>query len=177
MMRIFEKNFTVCGERRSLPFPGNQLDSMRVVIQRVKEASVTINEVQTAHIEKGLLVLAGFESTDTEEDLSWTAHKIVNMRIFSDPEGKMNLSLGDVDGSILLVSQFTLHAQTQRGNRPSFIRAARPECSIPLYESFIQHLSVLCQHPVQTGIFGTDMQVALLNDGPVTITMDSKVRE
>ena len=150
---------------------------MRVVIQRVRHASVTIDNRETSRIGVGLLVLAGFEDQDTAEDLAWTAAKIVHMRIFSDEAGKMNRSVEDVHGEVLVVSQFTLHAMTQRGNRPSFIRAAKPEISIPLYEQFVAQLALHSSRPVQTGSFGADMQVDLLNDGPVTIFMDSKSRE
>lgn len=150
---------------------------MRTVIQRVSQASVTISGEQTACIGQGLLILAGFEASDSEEDIQWVAHKICNMRIFSDEAGKMNRSLADIGGDILIVSQFTLFAQTQHGNRPAFVRAAGPAHSLPCYERFVAEIRRLHPGTVQTGTFGADMQVALVNDGPVTITMDSKNRE
>ena len=150
---------------------------MRVIIQRVTSASVSIdNKVHNA-IGKGLLVLVGFEESDTEDDLQWIAKKIVDMRIFSDSEGKMNLSIQDVGGEILLISQFTLFASTKKGNRPSFIRSAKPDIAIPLYEQFIVIVNSHLPDKIKTGIFGADMKVALVNDGPVTILMDSKDRE
>lgn len=150
---------------------------MRAVIQRVSQASVTIGGQQTAHIGRGLLVLAGFEEADNETDITWVAHKICNMRIFSDEAGKMNLSVTDVGGEILIVSQFTLFAQTQHGNRPAFVRAAGHAHSIPCYEQFVAAVRRIFSGNVATGTFGADMQVELVNDGPVTITMDSKNRE
>ncbi|MFK7758304.1 MAG: D-aminoacyl-tRNA deacylase [Flavobacteriales bacterium] len=147
---------------------------MRILLQRVTEASVTISKSITAQIEKGYLVLVGIENEDTEEDISWLAKKIVQLRIFSDTEGKMNLDIKDVDGEILVVSQFTLHAKTKKGNRPSYIKAARPEVAIPLYETFKTELSNILGKKVQSGEFGADMKVALVNDGPVTIWIDSK---
>lgn len=145
---------------------------MRVVIQRVKEASVTIDGTVSGAIKHGLLVFIGIGNDDTEEDLDWLVNKICNLRIFSDDDGKMNLSLLDVKGSILLVSQFTLHAKTKKGNRPSFIEAASPDIAIPMYEMAIERFS---QHTnVATGAFGADMAVSLINDGPVTITIDTK---
>lgn len=150
---------------------------MRVVIQRVSEASVTIEGKVTGEIAQGLVVLVGIEAQDNQEDLLWMASKIVNQRIFSDAEGKMNQSLLDIKGDVLLISQFTLHASTKKGNRPSFIKAARPDIAIPLYEKFISLLSLELGRPIQTGIFGADMKVSLINDGPVTIIMDSKSRE
>lgn len=150
---------------------------MRAVIQRVKRASVTIGEKQTAQINTGLLILLGIEETDNEEDIAYLCQKICGLRIFSDSEGKMNLDIKQVNGEIIVVSQFTLHASTKKGNRPSFIKAARPQTAIPLYEKFIEELSLLCEKPVKTGVFGADMQVELINDGPVTIIMDSKNRE
>lgn len=149
---------------------------MKVVIQRVSEASVTIDEEVHGKIAKGLMLLLGFEAEDNREDLDWMAGKILNMRIFSDEEGKMNLSLLDVKGELLVVSQFTLHASTKKGNRPSFIKAAKPDLAIPLYESFISILNSQIESQVQTGKFGADMKVALVNDGPVTILIDSKDR-
>ncbi|ALI98184.1 D-aminoacyl-tRNA deacylase [Rufibacter tibetensis] len=150
---------------------------MRVVIQRVSQASVTIEGAVNGQIEQGLLVLAGFTASDTPEDLAWTAKKIVQLRIFSDAEDKMNLSVQDVNGGILLISQFTLYALTKKGNRPSYINAAPPAVAIPLYEQFHGVLEKELGKPVPTGIFGADMKVALLNDGPVTITIDSQNRE
>lgn len=150
---------------------------MRIVIQRVSEAGVYLPEIGSRRtIDKGLLVLLGVEDADTEEDVDWLVRKIVALRIFSDGEGKMNLSIQDIGGEILLISQFTLHASTKKGNRPSFIKAARPEQAIPLYESFSRKLSsegIL----TKTGEFGADMKVSLTNDGPVTIIMDSKSKE
>ncbi|HKC67396.1 MAG TPA: D-aminoacyl-tRNA deacylase [Bacteroidia bacterium] len=150
---------------------------MRVVIQRVQKASVSIHEKLFSSIDKGLLILVGIEEADTAEDIDWLCCKIIDLRIFADTEGKMNLSVKDVDGDILVISQFTLHASTKKGNRPSYIKAARPETAIPLYESFIGALSALFQKPVKTGVFGADMQVSLINDGPVTICIDSKNKE
>ena len=150
---------------------------MRVVIQRVSEASVTIDKKINGQIELGLLVLVGVEDSDTAEDIQWLCNKIVNLRIFNDANGVMNCSVKDVDGAILLISQFTLHASTKKGNRPSYIKAAKPDIAIPIYESFKSVLAEELGKPVQTGIFGADMQVALLNDGPVTILIDSKNKE
>jgi len=147
---------------------------MRVIIQRVSEASVTIDGAIKSSIKKGLLVLAGFEETDTPQYIEWTAAKLVNLRIFTDENGLMNLSVKDVDGDIIVVSQFTLYAATRKGNRPSFIRAAKPDIAIPLYESFVKQVSANLGKPVGTGEFGADMKVALINDGPVTIQIDSK---
>jgi D-tyrosyl-tRNA(Tyr) deacylase len=149
---------------------------MRVVIQRVSEASVTIDGLVHATILQGLLILAGFEAADTDEDVDWIVQKITGMRIFADADGKMNRSLEDIGGDLLIISQFTLHASTRKGNRPSFIQAARPEQAIPLYESFITKCRATGVSNVKTGIFGADMKVALINDGPVTITIDSKNR-
>lgn len=149
---------------------------MIAVIQRVAEASVTIEGRLKGQIQQGFLVLLGVTHTDTGEDLDWLSKKIVGMRIFSDEEGKMNLDLKTVGGNILLISQFTLHASTKKGNRPSFIEAARPEVAVPLYEQMIRRLSEELGQPIQTGEFGADMKVALLNDGPVTIVIDSKNR-
>jgi D-tyrosyl-tRNA(Tyr) deacylase len=147
---------------------------MKVVIQRVSEASVTIEGNVNGAIEKGLMILVGIETEDAQEDLLWLCQKIVNLRIFDDAEGVMNKSLLDVGGNILVISQFTLHASTKKGNRPSYIQAARPEISIPLYEQFVAQLELLVGKKIQTGIFGADMKVALVNDGPVTIIIDSK---
>ncbi|MFN3528979.1 MAG: D-aminoacyl-tRNA deacylase [Bacteroidia bacterium] len=150
---------------------------MRLVIQRVSEARVEIDGQSVGTIGKGLLVLCGFEAADGEQDLDWMASKLVNMRIFTDEAGLMNLSVMDVNGDILIVSQFTLHASTKKGNRPGFVRAARPKQAIPLYENFKKKLSSLLQKPVESGQFGADMQVHLCNDGPVTILIDSQQRE
>ncbi|MEI8109654.1 MAG: D-aminoacyl-tRNA deacylase [Chitinophagia bacterium] len=150
---------------------------MRIVVQRVTEAAVRVNQQITGQIKTGILVLAGFEETDTQDDILWITGKIVNLRIFNDDQGVMNKSCLEVGGDILLVSQFTLHASTKKGNRPSYIRAAKPEIAIPLYESFISTLSAAMGKPIATGIFGADMKVSLLNDGPVTILMDSKNKE
>jgi len=150
---------------------------MRAVIQRVSEASVTIDGKIHSKIGYGLMILVGFEEVDTEKSIERLCAKIVNMRIFSDAEGKMNLSVLDVGGEILAVSQFTLHASTRKGNRPSFIRAAPPEISEPLYHNFMEHLGELLGKPLASGIFGADMKVALINDGPVTIVMDSENME
>jgi D-tyrosyl-tRNA(Tyr) deacylase len=147
---------------------------MKAVLQRVKEASVTIDGEVTGAIAMGLLVLLGIETADTHEDVVWLANKIVNMRIFDDAEGVMNLSVKEVSGQLLLVSQFTLHASTKKGNRPSYIAAAKHDISIPLYEAMIQQLNTEMGGAIQTGKFGADMQVALLNNGPVTIIIDSK---
>jgi len=150
---------------------------MRALIQRVQEATVSIAEEPHSRIGKGLLVLLGIESADTEEDVLWLTGKVAKIRIFDDGSGHMNLSLSDIDGDILVVSQFTLHANTKKGNRPSFIRAARPEHAVPLYERFISEMEKEIGKPVSTGKFGAEMQVSLLNDGPVTIWIDSKNRE
>ena len=150
---------------------------MRVLIQRVLQASVVIDAKEHAAIRQGLLVLLGIEHTDTKEDIDWLCRKLISLRVYSDADGKMNLDIKQVNGDILLVSQFTLHASTVKGNRPSYIRAARPEQAIPLYEQFINELSILLEKPVKTGVFGADMKVSLINDGPVTIWMDSKQRE
>lgn len=150
---------------------------MRLVIQRVSRASVTVENQIIGQIGLGLLVLLGVEQADSEEDVDWLIQKTTQMRIFSDLEGKMNCSLPEVDGELLVISQFTLHASTKKGNRPSFIAAARPEQAIPLYESFIQKSALVLGKKVQSGSFGADMKVDLLNDGPVTIIIDSKNRE
>ena len=147
---------------------------MKVVIQRVRSAQVTIDEKVVGQIEKGVLVLVGFEAADTQEDIDWVVAKTVNLRIFNDENGVMNCSLLETGGSLLLVSQFTLHASTKKGNRPSYIQAAKPEIAIPLYEKCIQAFEWAIQKTIQTGQFGADMQVSLLNDGPVTILIDSK---
>ena len=150
---------------------------MRVVVQKVKNASVKVNNQLVGEIKNGLVVLAGYESSDSQEDISWMVQKIIKMRIFDDSENKLNFSVLDVNGEILLISQFTLHASVKKGNRPSFIAAAKPEQAISLYEQFITAIQDYIPTKVQTGIFGADMKVNLLNDGPVTITMDSKNRE
>jgi D-tyrosyl-tRNA(Tyr) deacylase len=150
---------------------------MRVVIQRTTQASVTIDGIVVSEIGQGLLVLVGIENDDVIADAQWLASKIVQMRIFSDGEGKMNLSVKDVDGDLLVVSQFTLHASTKKGNRPSFLRAARPEIAIPLYEQFLGLLETELGKPVLRGVFGADMKIALVNDGPVTLLIDSRARE
>ena len=147
---------------------------MIAVIQRVSEASVTINGQQKAAIQQGCLVLLGIEEADAEADIDWLARKIVQLRIFADDQGAMNRSLLDVNGQVLLISQFTLHASTKKGNRPSFIKAARPEVAIPLYEQFITNIEQKLGKPIGTGTFGANMQVALVNDGPVTIVIDTK---
>ena len=150
---------------------------MRVIIQRVSEASVTIDEKVKSKIGHGLLILVGIEDADNQEDIQWLCQKIINLRIFGDEAGLMNLSVQDVKGAMLVVSQFTLFASTKKGNRPSYIRSARPEFAIPIYEQFVKTLSELSQTHIQTGEFGADMKVALVNDGPVTIMIDSKNKE
>lgn len=150
---------------------------MRAVVQRVSQASVAVDGKEKACIGRGLLILLGIEHDDGPEDAEWLSKKIAAMRIFSDDAGLMNLSVQDIEGELLVVSQFTLHASTKKGNRPSFIRAARPEHAIPLYEAFVRLLERDSGRPVQTGVFGGDMKVLLLNDGPVTIWMDSRNRE
>lgn len=150
---------------------------MRVVIQRVKKASVTINGSVKGSIKKGLLVFVGIEEADNAEDLTWLSNKIVNLRIFNDDHGVMNLSLKETGGDILLISQFTLHATTKKGNRPGYLKAARPEVAIPLYQAFIQQLNKDLEKNIATGEFGADMKVELLNDGPVTIIIDTQNRE
>ena len=150
---------------------------MRAVIQRVSRASVTIDQTERATIGVGLLVLVGIEESDGPEDTEWLAGKIARLRVFPDAKGVMNLSVQEIGGELLVVSQFTLHASTKKGNRPSYIRAARPEIAIPIYEDFLRALERETGRPVQCGEFGADMKVALVNDGPVTILMDSKNRE
>lgn len=150
---------------------------MRILIQRVREASVVVAGNTVGAIGHGLLVLLGIEVSDTEEDMDWLCRKLSQLRIFSDEAGLMNLSIQDISGDFLVISQFTLHASTKKGNRPSYIKAARPEAAIPLYEAFVAHLRQCSGRPVATGIFGADMQVSLVNDGPVTIWMDSKMKE
>lgn len=150
---------------------------MRVVIQKVTQASVSIENQTVASIDKGLLVLVGIEDTDTNDDIVWLSAKIVNLRVFDDDNGVMNLSVKEVEGQVLIVSQFTLHASTKKGNRPSYIKAARPEVAIPIYEAFIKQVETLLGKRVPTGQFGAMMQVSLCNDGPVTILIDTKNKE
>ena len=150
---------------------------MKAVIQRVLQSSVTIDQKIVAQIEQGLLVLVGIEDADTKEDIDWLTSKIANLRIFGDENQVMNLSVKDIKGEMLVVSQFTLHALTKKGNRPSYIKAARPEIAVPLYESFVQQMEIELGKKIQTGQFGADMKVALLNDGPVTIIIDTKNKE
>ena len=150
---------------------------MKVVLQRVASASVTVEYKIVGEIQKGILVLVGIEDADSQEDIDWLVTKITQLRIFGDDNGVMNLSVEEVNGDVLVVSQFTLHAATKKGNRPSYIKAARPEIAIPIYEKFVNTLENKMGKKVPTGIFGADMKVALLNDGPVTIIMDSKNKE
>ena len=150
---------------------------MRIIIQRVRNASVTIEGTQHSAIGQGMMILVGIEEADGDEDIAFLVKKVTNMRIFDDADGVMNLSVMDIGGEVLVVSQFTLHASTKKGNRPSYIKAAKPDISVPLYEKFCTELSAALGKPVQTGVFGADMQCALINDGPVTIFMDSKNKE
>ena len=150
---------------------------MRIVIQRVSQAKVEVDQKVVGEIQKGYMILLGIETEDKEEDADWLCQKVINMRIFEDENGKMNLSLKEVDGNVLVISQFTLHAQTKKGNRPSFIKAARPEQAIPLYEYFVKKLRAFTGKEIQTGEFGAMMNVSVTNQGPVTILMDSKSRE
>lgn len=150
---------------------------MKAVIQRVSEASVTIEEKKVADISKGMLVLVGIEDADNQDDINWLTSKIVNLRIFGDENGVMNLSVKDIDGEIIVVSQFTLQASTKKGNRPSYIKASKPDIAIPLYKNFVQQMEVEFGKKIQTGQFGADMKVILINDGPVTITIDTKNKE
>lgn len=150
---------------------------MRAVIQRVRSASVTIDGIVNGKIEQGLMLLVGFEDSDTAEDVEWMASKVSKLRVFNDLKGVMNLCITDIGGDILVVSQFTLHAKTKKGNRPSYIMAARPEVAIPLYESFLNLLGKEIQRPIQTGVFGAMMVVSIENDGPVTIIIDTKNKE
>ena len=150
---------------------------MRAVIQRVTKASVTIEGKIHSQIDNGLLVLLGIEDADTHEDIEWLSSKIVSLRIFNDKNGVMNVSVKDIKGDILVVSQFTLHASTKKGNRPSYIKASKPEFAVPMYEKFVQQLSNDLGRKIQTGVFGADMKVELLNDGPVTIVIDTKNKE
>ena len=150
---------------------------MRILIQRVKSASVNINNEIHSSIAKGLLILVGIEEADNQEDIDWLCKKASQLRIFDDEKGVMNLSVKDINGEVLIVSQFTLHAKTAKGNRPSYIKAAKPEISIPLYEKFCANMQELIEKEVKTGVFGADMQISLINDGPVTIWMDSKEKD
>jgi D-tyrosyl-tRNA(Tyr) deacylase len=150
---------------------------MRAVIQRVTRASVTIKGKINGQIENGLLVFMGIEDADTDEDIEWLSSKIVNLRIFNDEKGVMNISVKDIAGNILLISQFTLHASTKKGNRPSYIKASKPDIAIPIYEKMIEQLSIDLGKQIQTGIFGADMKIELLNDGPVTIVIDTRNKE
>ena len=150
---------------------------MKSVIQRVTSASVTIDNQITAQIQSGLLVFIGIEAADSQEDIEWLSGKIVNLRIFADENEVMNKSVKDIDGEILVVSQFTLHASTKKGNRPSYIKAARPDISVPIYESFLMQMKVDLGKSIGSGIFGADMKIALINDGPVTILIDTKNKE
>lgn len=149
---------------------------MITVIQRTIAASITIQQIKTAEIEQGLVILVGIEDADNDEDIEWISKKIVHLRIFDDEAGVMNKSVKDINGDILLISQFTLHASTKKGNRPSYIRAAKPEIAIPLYEKLLKQLSQEREKSIKTGIFGADMKVELINDGPVTIIINSKER-
>lgn len=150
---------------------------MKTVIQRVSKASVTIEDERVADIGNGLLVLVGIEDEDSQEDIDWLAKKIVNLRVFSDENDVMNLSVKDINGEVIVVSQFTLHASTKRGNRPSYIKASKPDVAIPMYEKFVQQVEKELDKKVQTGRFGADMKVELLNDGPVTIIINTKDKQ
>ncbi len=150
---------------------------MRVVIQRVKNASVEIRNKNHSSVGQGLLIFLGIENDDSEDDISWLCKKIIQLRIFDDKDGVMNLSVADVDGEILVISQFTLHAKTKKGNRPSYIKAARPDIAIPLYEKFVEKLGFYLEKEINTGEFGALMQVSLVNDGPVTIIIDTKNKD
>lgn len=150
---------------------------MKIVLQRVSEASVVIDNSKVASIKKGLLVLLGIVNDDTQDDIDWLCKKMLNLRVFPDENGTMNLSVLETNGDVILVSQFTLHASTKKGNRPSYIKAAKPDVAIPLYQDFIKTLQTALGKPIQTGEFGADMKVQLVNDGPVTIIIDSKNRE
>jgi D-tyrosyl-tRNA(Tyr) deacylase len=150
---------------------------MKIVLQRVSSASVTVENKIVADIQKGLLILVGIEDADTKEDIDWLVGKITKIRIFDDENRVMNLSVQDIDGDVIVVSQFTLHASTKKGNRPSYIKAAKPDIAIPLYENFVQQLEKELGKIIQTGVFGADMKVSLINDGPVSIIIDSKNRE
>jgi D-tyrosyl-tRNA(Tyr) deacylase len=147
---------------------------LKVVIQRVSSASVTIETEIAANIQSGLLVLVGIEDDDSQEDINWLSQKIINLRIFADDNGVMNLSVKDIEGELIIVSQFTLHASTKKGNRPSYIKASKPDIAIPMFEKFVKQMELELGKKIQTGKFGADMKVALVNDGPVTIIIDSK---
>jgi len=157
--------------------PKTLYQKMKAVIQRVSQASVTIDSKKVSKISKGLLVLVGIEDADSQEDITWLSSKIVNLRIFGDENDVMNLSVKDIDGDIIVVSQFTLQASTKKGNRPSYIKASKPEIAIPLYEKFVNQIEIDLGKKIQTGEFGADMKVSLLNDGPVTIIIDTKNKE
>ncbi|MFV0530147.1 MAG: D-aminoacyl-tRNA deacylase [Flavobacteriales bacterium] len=150
---------------------------MKAVIQRVSEASVTVNNAIKDQIKQGLLILIGIENNDSQEDINWLSKKIINMRIFDNENGIMNQSIKEIDGELLIVSQFTLHASTKKGNRPSYIKAAKPDVAVPLYNSFLNYMEQLLEKSVKKGVFGADMKIALINDGPVTIIIDSKNKE
>jgi D-aminoacyl-tRNA deacylase len=150
---------------------------LKVIIQRVLSSSVEIESKIVAEIQKGLLVLVGIEDADNQEDINWLTSKIINLRIFGDENNLMNLSVKDINGDIIVVSQFTLHAFTKKGNRPSYIKASKPDIAIPMYEKFVKQLEIELEKKVQTGLFGADMKVSLVNDGPVTIIIDSKNKE
>jgi D-tyrosyl-tRNA(Tyr) deacylase len=150
---------------------------MRALIQRVKEAFITINSSLHASVRNGLLVFIGIEDSDNHDDIEWLTGKIVRLRVFNDKNGIMNLPVTEINGEIMVVSQFTLHASTRKGNRPSYSKAAKPEIAIPLYEAFINRLEKEFKKPVKTGLFGADMKISLINDGPVTIYMDTKIKE
>lgn len=150
---------------------------MRILVQRVQSASVTIKEELYSKIDQGLLLLVGIEDSDNQEDIDWLCKKVSQLRIFDDENGVMNLSVKDINGDMLIVSQFTLHSKTAKGNRPSYIKAAKPDISIPLYEQFCKSMEVVLGKEVKTGVFGADMQISLINDGPVTIWMDSKEKD
>jgi D-aminoacyl-tRNA deacylase len=150
---------------------------MKIVLQRVSSASVTIDHKIVAEIQKGLLVLIGIEDADNQEDIDWLVSKIVNLRVFGDENYVMNLSVKDIDGEIIVVSQFTLHASTKKGNRPSYIKASKPDIAIPIYENFVQKLRFEFGKKIQTGVFGANMKVSLINDGPVTIVIDTRNKE
>jgi D-tyrosyl-tRNA(Tyr) deacylase len=150
---------------------------MKIVIQRVSKASVTIHDVKVASIKEGLLILLGIVDEDTQEDINWLVRKVLNLRIFNDEQGVMNKSLLNIDGNVIVISQFTLHASTKKGSRPSYMKAAKPDLAIPLYQQFVASLETALNKKVQTGEFGADMKVELLNDGPVTIIIDSQIKE
>ena len=150
---------------------------MKIVLQRVKEASVTVEDTTVAEIKQGLLILVGIEPEDSDEDIAWLSTKIYKLRIFNDEDGVMNKSIKDIDGDIIVVSQFTLHASTKKGNRPSYLKAAKPDIALPLYHNFVAQIEKIMGKKIQTGIFGATMNVALINDGPVTIIIDSKNKE